>query len=38
MSRAGSVALIVVDDVHAGFDDAAYWGPSNNRDCDRTVR
>jgi nicotinamidase-related amidase len=37
MSRVGSAALIVVD-VQAGFDDAAYWGPRNNPDCERNVR
>jgi nicotinamidase-related amidase len=37
MTRVASAALIVVD-VQAGFDDAGYWGPRNNRDCERNVR
>lgn len=32
----GSTALIVVD-VQKGFDDAAYWGPRNNPDCEMNV-
>ena len=32
----GSTALIVVD-VQKGFDDAAYWGPRNNPDCEINV-
>jgi nicotinamidase-related amidase len=30
-------ALIVVD-VQQGFDDGAYWGPRNNRDCENNIR
>ena len=33
---AGSSALIVVD-VQRGFDDAEYWGPRNNPDCEANV-
>ncbi|MFS0866478.1 cysteine hydrolase family protein [Microbacterium sp. 179-B 1A2 NHS] len=29
-------ALVVVD-VQAGFDDAAYWGPRNNPDCEQNI-
>lgn len=32
----GSTALVVVD-VQKGFDDAAYWGPRNNPDCEMNV-
>jgi nicotinamidase-related amidase len=37
MSRVASAGLIVVD-VQAGFDDAGYWGPRHNPDCERNVR
>ncbi len=33
----GSTALIVVD-VQKGFDDATYWGPRNNPDCEANVK
>jgi len=33
---AGSTALIVID-VQKGFDDAEYWGPRNNPDCEDNV-
>lgn len=33
---AGSTALIVVD-VQKGFDDAEYWGPRNNPECEENV-
>jgi nicotinamidase-related amidase len=36
VSGVESAALLVVD-VQAGFDDAAYWGPRNNPDCERNV-
>ncbi len=32
----GSTALIVVD-VQRGFDDATYWGPRNNPDCEANI-
>jgi nicotinamidase-related amidase len=32
----GSTALVVVD-VQKGFDDAAYWGPRNNPDCEMNI-
>lgn len=32
----GSTALIVVD-VQKGFDDASYWGPRNNPDCESNI-
>lgn len=32
----GSSALIVVD-VQRGFDDAEYWGPRNNPDCEANI-
>ncbi|MCL1594510.1 MAG: cysteine hydrolase [Actinomycetia bacterium] len=32
----GSTALIVVD-VQKGFDDAVYWGPRNNPECEANV-
>ncbi len=37
MSRVASAALIVID-VQAGFDNAEYWGPRNNPECERNVR
>jgi nicotinamidase-related amidase len=33
---AGRVALLVVD-VQKAFDDAGFWGPRNNPDCERNV-
>lgn len=33
----GSSALIVVD-VQKGFDDATYWGPRNNPDCEANIK
>ncbi len=32
----GSTALIVID-VQKGFDDATYWGPRNNPDCEMNI-
>ncbi len=32
----GSTALVVID-VQKGFDDATYWGPRNNHDCETNV-
>lgn len=32
----GSTALVVID-VQKGFDDATYWGPRNNPDCEPNV-
>lgn len=32
----GSTALIVID-VQTGFDDAEYWGPRNNPDCEANI-
>lgn len=32
----GTVALVVVD-VQRGLDDATYWGPRNNHDCERNI-
>jgi nicotinamidase-related amidase len=32
----GSTALIVID-VQRGFDDADYWGPRNNPDCETNI-
>lgn len=32
----GSTALVVVD-VQKGFDDATYWGPRNNPDCESNI-
>ena len=32
----GSTALVVID-VQKGFDDASYWGPRNNPDCEANI-
>jgi nicotinamidase-related amidase len=37
IQRATGMAALVVIDVQRGFDDASYWGPRNNPECERNV-